>query len=115
MRDCPLLLDPYHHPDPSIYLPLFWALLMRSAPLRSRYLPFVMIAPLVSVWAFMLDGIFIGAVATPEMRNAMLLMLVLTVGVGEVLIPAFGNRYLPAWPRFQTPQTIQAPQLQSAR
>eukprot|EP01046_Picozoa_sp_COSAG06_P058442 COSAG06_NODE_11739_length_1471_cov_1.596210_2_plen_93_part_00 len=34
----------------------------------------------------MLDGIFIGAVATAEMRNAMIIMLVLAVGVGELLI-----------------------------
>ena len=38
----------------------------------------------------MLDGIFIGAVATPEMRNAMLIMLLLTVAVGEVLINTLG-------------------------
>jgi MATE family multidrug resistance protein len=52
----------------------------------AEYLGYVVVAPLVSVWAFMLDGIFIGAVATPEMRNAMLVMLLLTVGVGEALI-----------------------------
>ncbi len=55
-----------------------------------EYLGFVVVAPLVSVWAFMLDGIFIGAVATPEMRNAMLIMLLLTVAVGEVLINTLG-------------------------
>ena len=43
----------------------------------------------------MLDGIFIGAVATAEMRNAMILMLVTTVAVGELLIPAFGNTGAP--------------------
>jgi len=55
----------------------------------------VIIAPVVAVWAFMLDGIFIGAVATAEMRNAMILMLVTTVAVGELLIPAFGNTGAP--------------------
>ena len=54
------------------------------------YLPYVIAAPLVSVWAFMLDGIFIGAVATAEMRNAMIIMLVLAVGVGELLIHTLG-------------------------
>ena len=59
----------------------------------AEYLGFVVVAPLVSVWAFMLDGIFIGAVATAEMRNAMIVMLLLTVGVGELLIHtlALGN------------------------
>ena len=55
----------------------------------------MIIAPVVAVWAFMLDGIFIGAVATAEMRNAMILMLVTTVAVGELLIPAFGNTGAP--------------------
>eukprot|EP01046_Picozoa_sp_COSAG06_P009693 COSAG06_NODE_510_length_14871_cov_12.799824_3_plen_545_part_00 len=55
--------------------------------MAADYLPYVIAAPLVSVWAFMLDGIFIGAVATAEMRNAMIIMLVLAVGVGELLIP----------------------------
>ena len=47
----------------------------------------------------MLDGIFIGAVATAEMRNAMILMLVTTVAVGELLIPAFGNTGAPQFLR----------------
>ena len=38
----------------------------------------------------LLDGIFIGAVATAEMRNAMIIMLVLAVGVGELLIHTLG-------------------------
>ncbi len=37
------------------------------------YLPWAIGAPLLGVWAFQLDGIFIGATRTAEMRNAMLL------------------------------------------
>ena len=37
------------------------------------YLPWVIGAPLLGVWAFQLDGIFIGATRSAEMRNAMLI------------------------------------------
>ncbi len=37
------------------------------------YLPWAIGAPLIGVWAFQLDGIFIGATRTADMRNAMLL------------------------------------------
>lgn len=37
------------------------------------YLPWMIILPLISVWCFLLDGIFIGATRGPEMRNAMLI------------------------------------------
>ena len=37
------------------------------------FLPWVVVAPLAGVAAFMLDGIFIGATRTAEMRNAMIL------------------------------------------
>ena len=36
------------------------------------YLPWAIGAPLIGVWAFQLDGIFIGATRTADMRNAML-------------------------------------------
>lgn len=36
------------------------------------YLPWAVGAPLLGVWAFQLDGIFIGATRTGDMRNAML-------------------------------------------
>jgi len=37
------------------------------------YLPWMIALPLISVWCFLLDGIFIGATRGPEMRNAMLI------------------------------------------
>jgi MATE family multidrug resistance protein len=36
------------------------------------YLPWIVASPIVSVWSFMLDGIFIGATRGREMRNAMM-------------------------------------------
>jgi MATE family, multidrug efflux pump len=37
------------------------------------YLPWMIVLPVISVWCFLLDGIFIGATRGPEMRNAMLI------------------------------------------
>ena len=45
----------------------------RCATAARTYLPWAVGAPLLGVWAFQLDGIFIGATRTADMRNAMLL------------------------------------------
>ena len=37
-----------------------------------EYLPWMILSPLVAVWCFALDGIFIGATRASEMRNSML-------------------------------------------
>ena len=37
------------------------------------YLPWMIVLPLISVWCFLLDGVFIGATRGSEMRNAMLI------------------------------------------
>ncbi len=37
------------------------------------YLPWMIVLPVISVWCFLLDGIFIGATRGPEMRNSMLI------------------------------------------
>jgi MATE family multidrug resistance protein len=50
--------------------------------------------PLISVWAFQLDGIFIGATRTVEMRNAMLITTVAYVAALAVLLPWLGNHGL---------------------
>ncbi len=46
-----------------------------SRPLRVRYLPWLAMSPLLGVWCFQLDGIYIGATRTAEMRNGMILAL----------------------------------------
>ncbi|MCB1740942.1 MAG: MATE family efflux transporter, partial [Gammaproteobacteria bacterium] len=48
---------------------------VREAALR--LLPWVVLSPLVCVWSFQLDGIFVGTTRTREMRNAMLASLAL--------------------------------------
>jgi MATE family multidrug resistance protein len=43
--------------------------------------------PLAGVWCFQLDGIFIGATRTAQMRNAMLLALAVFLAAWWALIP----------------------------
>jgi len=54
------------------------------------YLIFVILAPVVGVFAFAYDGIFIGATWARDMRNLMLLSLVIFLGAWFLLRP-FGN------------------------
>ena len=55
------------------------------------FLPWMVVSPLVSVWSFLLDGIFIGATRTGAMRNAMALSLLAYLAACALLIPALGN------------------------
>ena len=59
-----------------------------------QYLPWVIAAPIVSVFCFQLDGIFIGATATKAMRDAMLISLVLYLVTFQLLGTSFGNHGL---------------------
>jgi MATE family multidrug resistance protein len=61
------------------------------------FLPWAAAAPLLGVWAFQLDGIFIGATRTADMRNAMLVSLVIFLAAWWLLTP-FGN--LGLWAAF---------------
>ena len=54
-------------------------------------LPWAIAAPLLSVWGYTFDGIFLGATRTVEVRNAMIVCLALCVALGEALIPLWGN------------------------
>ncbi|MEW9920844.1 MATE family efflux transporter [Marimonas sp. MJW-29] len=58
------------------------------------YLPYVVLVPLVGVAPFMLDGIFIGATRSRDMRNMMALSFGVYVVAVLVLVPAFGNHGL---------------------
>lgn len=66
--------------------PLIIALLTDLPEVREaagRYLPWMIASPLVSVWCFLYDGVFVGATRAKAMRD---IMLVSTVAV-----------FLPAW------------------
>ena len=58
------------------------------------YLPWAALTPLLGVLAFQMDGIFIGATWSRDMRNMMLLSLVLFVVAYALLFPAFANHGL---------------------
>ncbi|MDT0682547.1 MATE family efflux transporter [Roseicyclus sp. F158] len=55
------------------------------------YLPWVVAAPLVGIGSWMLDGIFIGATRTRDMRNAMVLPVAAYVAGVVLLVPMMGN------------------------
>lgn len=61
--------------------------------LASHYLPWQVVLPLVGVWCYLLDGMFIGATRGAEMRNS---MAVAAAGYGLTLftLPILGNHGL---------------------
>ncbi len=58
------------------------------------YLPWAALSPIVSVWSFQLDGIYIGATRTKDLRNTMALAMVCFLATTWALQPAFGNHGL---------------------
>jgi MATE family multidrug resistance protein len=58
------------------------------------YLPWMILAPLIGIASWMLDGIFIGATLTREMRKAMIASVAVYVVALAVLVPGFGNHGL---------------------
>jgi len=58
------------------------------------YLVYVIVSPLLSVWSYQLDGIFIGATRTAEMRNAMMISLAAFVAAERILTPLYANHGL---------------------
>jgi multidrug resistance protein, MATE family len=89
----------------SVVLALFFLLagpaiidVMAKAPAVQEaargYLPWVVLAPVVGIAAWMLDGIFIGATRTRAMRNAMFWAVGVYAASLFVLLPALGNHGL---------------------
>ncbi len=58
------------------------------------WLPWIVLAPLTGVWSFLLDGIFIGTTHTREMRNGMLISLLVFMAAAQLLVPVLGNHGL---------------------
>ncbi len=58
------------------------------------YLPYMIAAPLVGCAAWMLDGIFIGATRSRDMRNMMAVSFAVYVACALVLVPWLGNHGL---------------------
>lgn len=58
------------------------------------YLVWAIAAPVVSLWCYLLDGVFIGATCTKEMRNAMIISLLAFLAGWYLLQGPFGNHGL---------------------
>jgi MATE family multidrug resistance protein len=59
-----------------------------------QYLPWMILSPIVAVWCFLLDGIFIGATRAKEMRNSMLISTFLIFLPAWYVFQAMGNHGL---------------------
>ncbi|WP_191485822.1 MATE family efflux transporter [Pseudomonas sp. FEN] len=57
------------------------------------YLPYLALLPLIAVWSYLLDGLFIGATRAREMRDSMLLSVLLGLPCAW-LLSGFGNHGL---------------------
>ncbi len=72
-------------------------LMTTSEPVREAarvYLPYMVAAPLLGVAAWMLDGIFIGATRTADMRNMMVISALIYAVAVMALVPIYGNHGL---------------------
>jgi multidrug resistance protein, MATE family len=62
--------------------------------LAAQYLPWLIVLPLVAVWSFLLDGVFIGATRAQELRDSMLISLIGFLVLAVLLTARFGNHGL---------------------
>lgn len=63
-----------------------------------RYMPWVIISPLIVVIGFQLDGIFVGATRAKEMRDSMIVSTIAFIPASMLLLERFGNHGL--WAAF---------------
>lgn len=70
------------------------------------YLPWAVVAPLISVWSFQLDGIFTGATRSADMRNTMVISAAVYGLALAVLVPPLGNHGL--WLAFMVLMVVRA-------
>jgi multidrug resistance protein, MATE family len=59
--------------------------------LAAIFMPWAIIMPIIAVWCFVYDGIFIGATRTVDMRNMMLLSFVFYLAALAAFVPPFAN------------------------
>lgn len=81
---------------------VFWGseiidLMAKSPDVRAEarlYLPFMVLVPVLGVASWMLDGVFIGATRTADMRNMAILSTATFAIAAFLLMPGFGNHGL---------------------
>jgi MATE family multidrug resistance protein len=69
-----------------VFGPMLIAILTDLSELRgttARYLPWLIVSPLIAVWSYLYDGVFVGATLAKEMRDIML------ISTFAVFVPAF--------------------------
>ena len=74
--------------------PAIIALSAKSAEVQAvaaSYIVWVALMPIAGVWCFQLDGIFTGATRTRDMRNMMVISILIYLAAFAVLSRAFGN------------------------
>ncbi len=59
-----------------------------------RYLPWLIVSPLVSLWSFLYDGVYVGATRSREMRDIMLFSAFVVFIPAWYLLQGFGNHGL---------------------
>ncbi|MEE2997813.1 MAG: MATE family efflux transporter [Pseudomonadota bacterium] len=59
-----------------------------------EYIRWLLIMPLIAVFPFVLDGVFLGATRGRKMRNAMVMSLIIYIAACLILVPAWGNHGL---------------------
>jgi MATE family multidrug resistance protein len=59
-----------------------------------RYLPWLIVSPLVSVWSFLYDGVYVGATRSREMRDIMLFSAFAIFIPAWYLLQGYGNHGL---------------------
>ena len=59
-----------------------------------EYLPWLVISPIISVWSFQLDGVYIGTTHSKEMRDGMLLSTLIFVVCASVFVSFWQNHGL---------------------
>src|SRR5690606_19051964 len=80
-----------------LFGPVFINLLTGIEEVRLRayeFLPWLVAMPLISIWSYQLDGIFIGAVQSKEMRNGMIIAFLAYVLCMKGLGPLWGGHGL---------------------
>lgn len=61
------------------------------ATFADSYLPYVVALPLIGIIAFQMDGVYIGSTWSRQMRNLMVISLLLYFAAWSVLQPLYGN------------------------
>jgi MATE family multidrug resistance protein len=77
--------------------PLFIRLLTDLPDVREtamRFLPWLVVSPLISVWAFLYDGVYVGATRAKAMRNIMIFSTLAIFLPAWYLLQGLGNHGL---------------------